>query len=132
MKFKKENAKAKLQCWSLKFIICVQLIPQISTEHNWSFKIKKWVVLVILLTAISSVIYVTNKIITWNFLMTWHFLIKKLQKFTNQYQIKTSIESYFIHKPTIQGKKKITNPPREREGERVKKPKHWPLRRLKH
>ena len=40
------------------------LVPQISTEHNWSFKFKKWVVLVLFT-------YMANRTMAWHFLK-WH------------------------------------------------------------
>ena len=40
------------------------LVPQVSSEHNWFFKFKKWVILVILLIAVSSVAYIANGTIT--------------------------------------------------------------------
>ena len=36
------------------------LVPQVSSEHNWSLKFKKWVILVILLIVVCNVTYVAN------------------------------------------------------------------------
>ena len=64
---------AKLQYWSLKFILCAQLVPQVWSVCNWSLKFLKWAIWVLLLTAINGVTYVANGAMTWHFiLMMWH------------------------------------------------------------
>ena len=50
----------KLNCWSLKFIYRVLLVPKVLSEHYWSLKLQQCVLMVLLLTSVSFFIYASN------------------------------------------------------------------------